>query len=453
MRRRNSLFARLLLSGALWALPLLIAAAIGLSAMNRSTVYRSLDDELDEVVLALVGSTEVTPDGEVVAPALADDRFNRVFSGRYWQIATDPDAPVTASESLWDQELDLPEQVVAELRADAGERRVLEISGPLGQPLRVVIESIIIQPLDEPVIFAAAADRTQAEQAVRRFTFAAIWMLAAFAAVLILALIFQTRIGLAPLARLRQAVADVREGRVERLQGAYPVEIAPLADELNSLIGHNREVVERARTHAGNLAHALKTPIAVLLNESRTRQDEFGGLVLRQAGAMAEQVDHHLRRARAAARGRASGGRMPIGKTIADIARTVQRIYRDKDLLIEVNCPDSLLFHGERQDLEEMVGNLLDNAGKWAASAIRVSAAALPNKELEIVIEDDGPGLPAERRAEAMQRGARLDETAPGTGLGLAIVSDLAEAYGGGLALADSDMGGLKAALRLPATP
>ena len=448
--RRNSLFTRLLLSGALWALPLLIAAAIGLTAMNRSTVYRNLDDELGAVVLALMGSAEVTPDGEVVAPELADFRFTQAFSGRYWQIMAEEGAPVV-SDSLWDQELVLPEQTVGELRGNAGARRVLEVAGPLDQPLRIVAESIILPDLDAPVIFAAAADRTLAEQAVRRFAFAAIWMLAAFAALLILALIFQTRIGLAPLARLRQAVADVREGRTERLHGGYPVEIAPLADELNSLIGHNREVVDRARTHAGNLAHALKTPIAVLLNESRPRNDDFGQLVLRQADAMAEQVDHHLRRARAAARGRASSGRTPVGPIVSDIARTVQRIYRDKTLSIEVQCPPSLTFHGERQDLEEMVGNLLDNAGKWAAGAIRVRAAAAPDKELEIHIEDDGPGLPAERRAEAMQRGARLDETAPGTGLGLAIVSDLAEAYGGRLSLHDSALGGLDAALRLPA--
>src|SRR5690606_16012522 len=264
------------------------------------------------------------------------------------------------------------------------------------------------------------------------FTFAAAWLLAAFAAVLFLALIFQRRMGLAPLVRLRQAVADVREGRVEKLQGAYPVEIAPLADELNSLIGHNREVVERARTHAGNLAHALKTPIAVLLNESTGREDEYGKLVWRQADAMAHQVDHHLRRARAAARGRALGARTPAAPVLSDLARTVGRIYRDKALDIAAECPPQLVFHGERQDLEEMIGNLLDNAAKWAKSAVRARVTALPGTELEIRIEDDGPGLPAARRAEALQRGARLDETAPGTGLGLAIVSDLAEAYGGG---------------------
>lgn len=454
MKAGRSLFARLLLSGALWALPLLIAGAIGLSAVYRSAVYRDLDDSLTAVTTSLIASAQVEPGGRITAPLrFADPRFDRVLSGRYWQIGGGAgEAPLARSDSLWDQQLDLPRSIAEELRAAPG-RRTFATEGPNGERLRVVAESIIFPGLTEPVIVAAAADRGPAERAVRQFTIAAVWLLFGFAAILILALIFQTRLGLAPLVRLREAVADVREGRVEKLQGGYPVEIAPLADELNSLIGHNREVVERARTHAGNLAHALKTPIAVLLNESAGREDEYGKLVWRQADAMAHQVDHHLRRARAAARGRASGARTPAAPVLSDLARTVGRIYRDKALDIEAECPPQLVFHGERQDLEEMIGNLLDNAAKWAKSAVRARVTALPGTELEIRIEDDGPGLPAARRAEALQRGARLDETAPGTGLGLAIVSDLAEAYGGGLSLEDSLMGGLAAVLRLPATP
>ncbi len=451
----RSLFARLLLSGALWALPLLLAGAVGLSAVYRTAVYRDLDDQLGAVVNALIASVEVDADGGVVAPLrFADPRFDQVLSGRYWQISAGPDQPPLArSESLWDERLALPPAVAQELRSDPGERRALAAEGPNGEPLRVVAESIIFDGGSEPLIVSAAADRSAAERAVRGFTIAAAWMLAVFAAVLILALIFQTRMGLAPLSRLRQSVAEVREGRVEQLPGGYPVEISPLADELNSLIRHNREVVERARTHAGNLAHALKTPIAVLLNESRGRNDEYGRLIFRQADAMAHQVDHHLRRARAAARGRASGGRTPVAPVLEDLARTVSRIHRNKDLDIQVDCPDSAVFHGERQDLEEMTGNLLDNAAKYAEGVIRATVAPLPGGELEVRVEDDGPGLPAGRREEALQRGARLDETAPGTGLGLAIVSDLAEAYGGGLTLGDSGLGGLKAVLRLPAAP
>ncbi len=452
MRATRSLFARLLLSGALWALPLLLAGAIGLSAVYRATIYRDLDDSLRAAVTALIGAADVSPDGRILAPQLADDRFTQALSGRYWQIISGPEAPPVAfSDSLWDEQLNLPAATIEELLANPGQSRSLHIEGPAGESLRVVADSIILPRMPAPVVVAAAADRSPAERAVRSFTIAAAWTLAAFAAALILALIVQTRMGLAPLVRLRQAVADVREGRVERLQEGYPVEIAPLADELNSLIQHNREVVERARTHAGNLAHALKTPIAVLLNESRGRNDEYGHLVQRQADTMAKQVDHHLRRARAAARGRAAAARTPVGPTLDDIARTVGRIYRDKDLEIDAECDEALIFRGERQDLDEMVGNLLDNAAKWAAGKVAARVTALPENTLEIRIEDDGPGLPAEKRQEALMRGARLDETAPGTGLGLAIVSDLAEAYGGELTLEDSALGGLAAALRLPA--
>lgn len=455
MTRSRSLSLRLLLGGALWALPLLLAAAIGLSTAYRAAVYRNLDDSLSAVVTALIGSAEVGPGGEVVTPrSFADPRFDQVLSGRYWQITAAPgQPPLLRSESLWDTQLELPGEAVQELRDDPGGQRTLAITGPNNERLRVWAESIILPGLDEPIVVAAAANRAPAEREVRQFTLTAAWMLAIFAAVLILALLFQTRLGLAPLSRLREAVADVREGRVERLQGSYPVEIAPLAEELNSLIGHNREVVQRARTHAGNLAHALKTPIAVLQNESRGHNDEFGHLVLRQAEAMSRQVDHHLRRARAAARGRTSGARTQVAAPLGDLARTVGRIYRDKDLTMEADCPPDLSFHGERQDLEEMIGNLLDNAGKWASSRVRAKVAPAGAGEFEILIEDDGPGLPAGQREEAMKRGARLDETAPGTGLGLAIVSDLAEAYGGRLSLSDSPLGGLAATLRLPAAP
>lgn len=218
------------------------------------------------------------------------------------------------------------------------------------------------------------------------------------------------------------------------------------------MLDHSRELVERSRTHVGNLAHALKTPIAVLTNEARTSDGPLAELVERQTSVMTEQVEHHLRRARAAAHAKALGARTEVAPTITDLARTLGKINSGRGLAILADVPAELSFKGERQDLEEMVGNLMDNACKWAQRTVRVSAARTGERNLAIVIEDDGPGLDETESQAALQRGVRLDEQAPGSGLGLAIVSDLAHAYGGELTLSRSDLGGLSACIDLPAT-
>jgi len=262
--------------------------------------------------------------------------------------------------------------------------------------------------------------------------------------------VIQVRVGLGPLFRLRREVAEVRKGRAERLDEHYPVELAPLAGELNALLAHNQEVVERQRTHVGNLAHALKTPLSVLLAEAEQIRTPLADLVLRQTQIMRNQVDHHLRRARAAARAQGPGERTPVAPVVDELSRTLERIFQDKKLGIDWDVDEALAFHGERQDLLEMIGNVMENAGKWGRRKVFVLAEATGPALLRVTVEDDGPGLPPERRGEVLQRGARLDESAPGSGLGLSIVEELAKAYGGSVALADSALGGLKVDLILP---
>ena len=258
-----------------------------------------------------------------------------------------------------------------------------------------------------------------------------------------------------PLFNLRDDVADVREGRSERVGTAYPSEIQPLATELNSLINHNKDVVERAQTHVSNLAHALKTPIAVLLNESAAQKDNegaFADVVARQTQSMNNQVEHHLRRARAAARGQAIGVSCDVSEVVDSLARTLPRIYRSKDIDLSVKVEAKLGFRGERRDLEDMVGNLMDNACKWCGNRVVLRAYTLAPDEgqFALCVEDDGPGIETADVERALKRGIRLDEATPGTGFGLSIVDDLAKAYKGTLSLTRSDMGGLKTVLVLP---
>jgi len=215
-------------------------------------------------------------------------------------------------------------------------------------------------------------------------------------------------------------------------------------------VAHNQETVERQRTHVGNLAHALKTPISVMLTEAQQRPGPLADVVTRQAEVMRQQVDHHLRRARAAARSQGQGERTSVAEVLDELARTLEKIFRAKGVEIDWDAPEDLWFAGERQDFMEIAGNAMENAGKFGRRRVRVRADAAGPDRMQLVVEDDGPGLPPDRREEVIRRGARLDENAPGSGLGLSIIDELARAYRGSLSLGDSQLGGLSVIVQLP---
>jgi signal transduction histidine kinase len=296
-----------------------------------------------------------------------------------------------------------------------------------------------------------AEDRSSLDHDARRFAETALIALALVGTGLIAGVILQVRVALRPLFRLQKDVADVRMGKADRVAADYPVELTPLASELNALLAHNQEVVERQRTHVGNLAHALKTPLSVMLTEAeQTPGDPLAQVVTRQAQTMREQVDHHLRRARAAARAQGSGERSEVAPVLDELSRTLERIFGERGVTIDWEADEDLVFRGERQDLLELVGNVLENACKWCRKRVRAEAQPDGPGFLRVTVEDDGPGLPSEQREAVLRRGARLDESAPGSGLGLSIVEELAKAYGGSVTLNESSWGGLKVELRLP---
>jgi signal transduction histidine kinase len=265
----------------------------------------------------------------------------------------------------------------------------------------------------------------------------------------------QVRLALAPLRRIGRALYAIRAGDATRLEGSFPLEIAPLAHEMNALIEANRETTERARTHVGNLAHALKTPLSVIMNEARGIDPPVGPRIAEQAALMREHVDHHLERARMAAQRRIIGVVTDVAPIVERLARAMRKIHEGKGVLVDVDISGQPRFRGERQDLEEALGNLMDNACKWSrgrvAVSVRVETAAGDLRRVVFEIEDDGPGLSREKRQQALERGRRLDESVPGTGLGLSIVVELARLYGGRFDLADSELGGLRCVLVLPA--
>jgi signal transduction histidine kinase len=451
--RPNSLAFRLFASAAAWTLVVLPVTAFLLLSLYRQAVERNFDARLNVYLTSLIASTTAQGAKTPTAPAtLGEPAFTIPFSGWYWQIKPLGGAqPLFVSDSLLDQELKLPSQ--EGVAADQNLTRRAYGPGPQDQRLRVVEREIRpAGPQSSPYSYAVAGDAAEIERDLSEFRTMLIAALGVLGLGLVVATLFQVRFGLAPLRAIRHDLAAIRSGDAERLEGELPTEIRPLQQELNALIQSNREIVERARTHVGNLAHALKTPLSVITNEAREKDGPLAGKVIEQAELMRTQITHHLDRARVAARSGAIGDITDVDGVLNGLKRALDRIYEGRALELSVTCSPGLRFQGEKQDFEEMVGNLLDNACKWAKSRVWVTASrAGSDGNFEVLVDDDGPGLTGAERAKAVKRGQRLDETKPGSGLGLSIVADLAHLYKGRFELEPSPQGGLRARLELPA--
>lgn len=451
----GSLRRRLLLGTLAWILASLLVAGWGLGRLFQQHVERQLDAELGTHLNQLAAALALDADGRPQRePALSDPRFVRPYSGLYWQIdrietpgELAAQRALLRSRSLWDAVLSVPADALAD-----GELHVHRVEGPDGQALRMIER--VLRPAERPeqaLRLILAANEALVDAPVARLHGVLVLALGVLAAGLAGAAVVQLRLGLAPLARLRDALAAVHQGRRSAIEGRFPSEIQPLVDEFNAVLARNAEVVERARTQAGNLAHALKTPLSVLANAAAGDEGALAKLVAEQVGLARTQVDYHLARARAAAAAGLPGQRTPLRPVLEGLLRLMDKVHAERGLQLRiVDCAPALAFRGEVQDLQEMLGNLLDNACKWAATTVELRCQQ-DGEHLYVLIDDDGPGLPEAAREAVFARGARADEHAPGSGLGLAIVRELAELYGGSIALEASPLRGVRAALRLPA--
>jgi signal transduction histidine kinase len=454
--RANSLAFRLFL----WAMGLtvviLLVTGIALSQLYRRAVERAFDWRLDVYVRTLVADLASPDEGaDKFQQSIGEPLFELPLSGWYWQVTRldTPKPEVHASRSLWESNLPrLPEAQAAS--AEAGGLRMGYALGPEDVRLRLAERDIDLGDEGRYRI-VVAGDASEIEDEMVTFDRIITAIFTGLALALLLTTALQVRFGLAPLKRISQSLAAIRSGRTERLQGDFPVEIAPLARETNALLDANREIVERARTHAGNLAHALKTPLSVIVNEAAARgNDPLAQKVLEQAEIMRDQVTRQLERARLAARSTVVGTLTEVPPVVTALARTMEKIHRERDIAIAVDVPENARFRGELQDLEEMIGNLVDNACKWAQSRVAIEVTeerpvADGNAKVRVIVDDDGPGLSAAER-ERVQRGQRFDESKPGSGLGLSIVVELARLYDGALMLGTAPIGGLRAELFLP---
>jgi signal transduction histidine kinase len=453
----NSLALRLFFSAATWTVVILVVTGIVLSTLYRGAVERAFDRRLGVYLRTLVADVATPEESSDRFPqSLGEPLFELPLSGWYWQVTRlDSSRPeVRSSRSLWDSTLPhLQDQGVA---ANASGSRAGYVIGPEEQRMRMVERTIDLGE-EGRFLVAVAGDAAEIDDETRGFDRALLITFTVLAIVLLLITTFQVRFGLAPLDRISEGLARIRSGSAERLEGNFPIEVAPLARETNALIDANREIVMRARTHVGNLAHALKTPLSVMMNEATALgQDPLALKVREQTEIMRDQVARHLERARLAARVAVIGTITDVRAVVGALARTMEKIHHGRDIAIELDAPDDARFRGERQDLEEMIGNLVDNACKWAQSRVAIEAfSEKPDmnderRVVHIVVDDDGPGLSPQQREQVARRGRRLDETKPGSGLGLSIVVELAGLYGGSLTLGTAPIGGLRAELVLP---
>lgn len=457
--RLNSLALRLFATSAAWTLLALPLAGYIIYALYREDVQLSFDAQLKKLLTQItIDSMSTMGDEPVIPPNLYEPLFEVTQSGWYWQIKPVDGAPGRTLVSPSLATAVLPSPYDRKFPTDTTGTRWMNVPGPTGTTIRIL--EFIDSPGHDPdktkysIIVAGPMDWFEATVAKFRTRLTSALSLVGLG--LLAATVFQVRFGLLPLRRIEKGLASIRSGEAERLGGNLPAEIEPLQVELNALIESNQDIIDRARTQVGNLAHALKTPLAVITNEASADDGLFASKVAEQARLMRDQISHYLDRARIAARTNTIGRVTPVDATAGPLVRTLERIHQDKGISIASVVQPGAKFQGEKQDLEEMLGNLLDNACKWGKSRVYLAAAVnapdtTARRKLRITVEDDGPGLSAEQRAKIGKRGLRLDETKPGSGLGLSIVSDLATSYRGKLRLDSSEHGGLKAILELPA--
>ena len=447
----GSLRLRLLAGTLVWVLLTVVVAGWALGRLFDEHVDRQFRVELRMHLAQLAAQLMIDAEGRpALRTPLSDPRFVRPSSGLYWQVdvlVPESRQAVLRSRSLWDVVLSVPQDLPA-----AGVFHSHRIEGPDGEPLRLIEQ--MLYPAEQPEMtlrVIVAANAALVEEPVARFNRLLAIALGVLAGGLVLAALVQVRVGLRPLVRLRDGLAAVRAGRSAALQGSFPAEVQPLVEEFNAVLARNAEVVERARTQAGNLAHAVHTPLSILANAAAQEHSPLALLVQEQVASARRQVDYHLARARAAAAVRATGLCTPVLAPLRALLRTMQSLHVERNLSFEL-APQAHdgAFRGEEQDLYELLGNLIDNAGKSARQRVVVDVQ-LSEGQLCFTVDDDGPGIPEAEREHMFQRGVQLDEQRPGSGLGLDIVRALADTYGGSVQAEVSHLGGARLRLCLPA--
>jgi signal transduction histidine kinase len=449
----RSLRARLIIGAAIWIAIGVSAAGIFIAALFRQYATDLVDLELRKHLEELVTLIDIDSEGfpHLYRP-LSDPRFVEPDSGFSWQVSRSGRSLIK-SLSASTEELPVPDDALGR-----NELRKVRLEGPRG-PM-IAFERLFLPEggTPPPLRIQIAAESAIIDRMLPTFNIPLTFSLALLALALVAAAALQVSFGLRPMTRLRRALGAIGSGKAAKLPGDFPSEVQPLVDDLNNLIEINAQMVLRARTQAGNLAHALKTPLAVLTDEAERLasrgQAESADVIAQQSQRMQRQIDYQIARARAAASRSVPGIVAPVAPTVGNIIAAMKRLYAAKDLRMSADVDARCAALCDPMDLNEMLANVIDNACKWTAQSVAIRGSVDEStNQVVIAIEDDGPGLPAESMDVVFRIGERLDEQVPGSGLGLPIVRDLAQLYGGEIRLENIVTGGLRAIVRLPQAP
>jgi signal transduction histidine kinase len=446
----KSLRARLIIGAAIWIAVGVYAADIFISELFRQFATNLVDSELRTDMEELTTLIDVDAEGfPHLARPLSDPRFGQDGSGFSWQISRAGRSLIKSLSASTD-ELPIPGDTLA-----ANEVRKLTLGGPRG-PM-IVYERLFVpeESALPPLRIQIGAEFAVIDRMAPTFNIPLTVSLILLALALVAAATLQVSFGLRPMSRVRRALGAIGSGSADKLPSDFPSEVQPLVDDLNNLIEINSQMLMRARAQAGNLAHGLKTPLAILVDEAdrlkRRGESESAEVILQQSQRMQRQIDYQIARARAAASRSAPGVLAPVAPVVNNLIAAMKRLYGSKNLRISADVDPQCVALCDPMDLNEMLANLVDNACKWAAEAVAIRGFVDAGKTHVIIeVEDDGPGLPAEALDRVFKIGERLDDQVPGSGLGLPIVRDLAHLYGGQIGLDNSIRGGLRATLRLP---
>ena len=443
MAMRNTLAFRLISLSSIWIIIALVFTATMLVSNHREHTAHHYDAHVRMHMEELTGAAQFTREGRfVLAFYPSDPRYRDPGSGWYWEVKQDGKT-LKRSPSLGESSLDIRNIV------PTGQMEVHQIKGPNQETLRVHVVQIQVDPNLDPLVFLGTAPTEGITEDVVDYSNHIVFYFIALGIGLLLAVVLQVRLALKPLKAISAEISDIRAGKSTRLLENQLEDVQPLVDELNNLLDHNAVLVKRARNQLGDLAHSVKNPLTVINNAARQMEPDQKDLILRQTRDISRSVDHYLSRARTYGTEKVLGFRSSVRSVTEDLVFAMQRIYQEKELDFDLLLLQEGWFKGEVQDLEEMLGNLMDNACKWAKSRVMIECATQDGR-LQIRVEDDGPGIAEEEFKNVMRRGHKLDESKPGHGQGLGIVKDIAALYGGSLELARSDLGGLVAKLDLP---
>lgn len=440
----RSLSSRIITFSWFWVITALIIVALLLVYFYRDHVAAHYDAHVDMHMEELIGASGFLPDGTFHLAFLpSDPRYHELYSGWYWEVRQNG-KPLMKSSSLGRYILD------TDGIKPTKDKVVYEIPGPMQEPLRVHIFQAKKKSNQLPLVYLASAPRTDYTDDVLNYSNHIVSSFVLLGVGLLLTVVLQVRIALKPLKAIGSEISDIRGGKLHKLSRDYPSDVQPLIDELNNLLDHNVVLLKRARNQLGDLAHSVKNPLTVINNEARNMQAGRRELIQKQTKAIIENIDHYLSRARTFGTEKILGARSEVKNVVEDLVYTMQRLYQERELEYDISELEDCSFRGESQDLEEMLGNLIDNSSKWAKSIVKIGGGAKEG-HLRLIVSDDGPGIPDDEIENVKRRGHKLDETKPGHGQGLGIVKDIANLYGGSLMLSRSGLGGLQAELNLPA--